>query len=57
LAGKACTRALALMSVDKKEIDKGDDMAGLKKEDIDSAKSWHRYFQKKYKIVGYTWNK
>jgi glycerol-3-phosphate dehydrogenase len=52
LAGKACTRALALMSVASKDIDKGDDLSGLSKEDIESAQSWHRFMLKKYKVVG-----
>ena len=52
LAGKACTRALALMSVDPKEIARGDDLSGLKQEEIEAALSWHRFLVKKYKVVG-----
>ena len=52
LAGKACTRALALMSVDPNEIARGDDLSGLKQEEIEAALSWHRFLVKKYKVVG-----
>ena len=52
LAGRPCTRALALMSTDEAVLSRGDDMSGLTPEDLKSAESWHAFLKGKYEIVG-----
>jgi dihydroorotate dehydrogenase len=48
-AGKACTRALVLGSLDKKEIDRKDDVRGLEPTRV---KEQVAYYEKKYNQVG-----
>merc|ERR1712150_37970 len=51
-AGNDITRAVALWTKDKKEIDRGMDLRGLQPDDIKNANDISDKFKKKYKIVG-----
>lgn len=48
-AGKACTRALALPSMNPSDV--SDDLADFDAEQHAAAQRWHRFFQDKYTLV------
>jgi membrane-associated progesterone receptor component len=49
-AGRVCTRALALSTLDEKDL--VDHIEGVTEKQLADLKTWSRFFDKKYKRVG-----